>query len=500
MRRRPLVLAVLLLVIGFVAGGALTAVGATPNDSACRKGLSSTKKPSDADLLTYDACRFDKLDAAVAGLRTSATAGPTASSTPGSSSSPTPTPAPTTSGTLDLPQKPYAGGPSFWAQFPAAKAAGWDRSDMFPILVWYGSCSPEQYAFDKAHGINTYAQCNPDTPHADLKAAGLDTLFTAKGQPSASVTTQPGVLLDDEVDGRYSDSEGVAHLKQLDAQHGVQGRFSYANYTSGIVTYDRSMANSSAYLNGTFNDVIGLDQYFYSNPQCSWTDPDQAFRFRTPAGQNPIDRSSCRTSSSYGKAQQLLQEVDASDGKVDKAILAFVEVVAPGGGSQNGGTYVQPTGAQIRAAAWHSVIGGAAGVDWFTNSPDGGSANPCLSGDVLADARLGRGCSAVAPNVEAMGRTNRELLAMAPVLNAPTLRWDFGSGIDSMLKVKDGSAYVFAMTKDGGTGPRTFTLPNGIAAGTVEVVGENRALPVSSGRFTDAFPAESDVHTYRIAL
>src|SRR5206468_3178874 len=148
------------------------------------------------------------------------------------------------------------------------------------------------------------------------------------------------------------------------------------NYTSGIVTFDRSMASSSAYLNGSFNDVIGLDQYFYSNPQCSWTNADQAFRYRTPAGQTPIDRSNCRTSSSYGKAQQLLQEVDASDGKVDKAILAFVEVVAPGGGTQNGGSYVQPTGAQIRAAAWHSVIGGAAGIDWFTNSPDGGSANP----------------------------------------------------------------------------------------------------------------------------
>lgn len=423
---------------------------------------------------------------------------PTASATPSATPTPTSTPSSTptgATGALNLPTKAYAGGPEFWAKYPAAKSAGWDDPNFFPIVVWYGSCSSEQTAFDKARGINTYAQCNPDTTAAQLP--DMSTLFTPK---TPGTPRQTGVLLDDEVDGRYTDAAGQKLLTDLAAQHRTNGRFAYVNYTSGIVTFDRSMSNSSAYLNGAFNDVIGLDQYFYSNPQCSWTNDGQAFRYRTPVGQTPINRANCRTASSYGKAQDLLREVDASDGKVDKAIFAFVEVVAPGGGTQNGGSYVQPTGAQIKGAAWQSIIHGAAGIDWFSNSPDGGSANPCLSGDVLADARLGRGCTAVAPNVQAMGEVNAQIKSLAPVLNTDTLVWDFEAAADTMLKAKDGSAYVFAMTKDGGTGSRTFTLPDGVTGDSVEVVGENRNLSVTAGKFTDTFSKESDTHIYRIKI
>jgi hypothetical protein len=66
----------------------------------------------------------------------------------------------------------------------------------------------------------------------------------------------------------------------------------------------------------------------------------------------------------------------------------------------------------------------------------------------------------------------------------------------------DGSAYVFAMV-DGATQPgsRTFELPPGVTGTSVEVVGEDRTLPVGSdGTFSDDFAAEYSYHTYRIAL
>jgi hypothetical protein len=69
-----------------------------------------------------------------------------------------------------------------------------------------------------------------------------------------------------------------------------------------------------------------------------------------------------------------------------------------------------------------------------------------------------------------------------------------------MLKAKDGSAYIFAMTDDGLTGSRTFTLPGGITGSTVEVLGENRSIHIQGGKFTDAFPNEYTHHVYRIAL
>ena len=66
-----------------------------------------------------------------------------------------------------------------------------------------------------------------------------------------------------------------------------------------------------------------------------------------------------------------------------------------------------------------------------------------------------------------------------------------------MLKVKDGYAYIFAMT-DGGTGARTFTLPAGLTGNVTDEAG--RTLTVSGGRFTDTFEANTEYHLYRIAL
>jgi hypothetical protein len=68
-----------------------------------------------------------------------------------------------------------------------------------------------------------------------------------------------------------------------------------------------------------------------------------------------------------------------------------------------------------------------------------------------------------------------------------------------MLKTYDGSAYIFAMT-DGTTGSRTFTLPQGVAGRSVEVIGENRTIPVTGGGFSDSFASEYTYHVYRISL
>jgi hypothetical protein len=48
------------------------------------------------------------------------------------------------------------------------------------------------------------------------------------------------------------------------------------------------------------------------------------------------------------------------------------------------------------------------------------------------------------------------------------------------------------------TGSKTFTLPAGVTATSVTVVGEDRTIPVSSGKFTDGFAAEYSHHVYKI--
>jgi len=100
-------LAALALVVGLLAG--TTASAATANDAACRKATVSGS-PSTTELLAYDACRFDRLDAAVAALKPispspspSVTTPPTASTaptSPGPTLVPTSSPSPTSSPTL----------------------------------------------------------------------------------------------------------------------------------------------------------------------------------------------------------------------------------------------------------------------------------------------------------------------------------------------------------------------------------------------------------------
>ena len=92
--------------------------------------------------------------------------------------------------------------------------------------------------------------------------------------------------------------------------------------------------------------------------------------------------------------------------------------------------------------------------------------------------------------------------ALAPVLNMPSYDHNFGANLDTMLKWHDGSAYVFSMISGESTsfaGSRTFALPSALAgASSVEVVNENRTIPVSDGTFNDNFQHEYTYHIYRI--
>jgi hypothetical protein len=346
--------------------------------------------------------------------------------------------------------------------------------------------------YDKALGINTYAQGNDASPSAAIKANGMFTLFKPADAP-AGWSQQVGTLLDDEVDGRYDTASGLSHMRSLAAQYDVSktGGFTYSNWTSGILTYDRSMKFSTDYYNTA--NVNSVDQYFYAVPQCDWG--ANQLRWRTPQGQNPIDPTNCRTASSYGKIMSLQQEVNAAR-NVQAPLWALPTVISTGGST---GGYKQLTPDQVKAQVWASIIHEARGIVWFSQSPDQQNINDCISGDAFRDARVSN-TACLREQVKAAGEVNNQVKALAPVINTQSYAWDFGTGIDSMLKVKDGSAYIFAMTDDGKTGSRTFTLPAGVNGSTVEVVNEGRTIPVQGGKFTDSFPNEFTSHVYKVTL
>jgi hypothetical protein len=68
------------------------------------------------------------------------------------------------------------------------------------------------------------------------------------------------------------------------------------------------------------------------------------------------------------------------------------------------------------------------------------------------------------------------------VLNTQSYAWDFkAAGAETMLKVK-GTPYIFTgVAPNASTGSKTFALPAGITGSTVQVVNENRTIPVAGG-------------------
>jgi hypothetical protein len=143
---------------------------------------------------------------------------------------------------------------------------------------------------------------------------------------------------------------------------------------------------------------------------------------------------------------------------------------------------------EIEGACWSAIIHEARGIVFFQHNNDGVN-----GGYSLVDCSEER--------KELIRVSNAKITSLAPVINTQSYVWNFGPGIDSMLKAHDGSMYVFAeITLTSDPGPRTFTLPPGIGGTNVEVLDEGRTVKVMDGKFTDDFPHEYTHHVYRITF
>lgn len=382
---------------------------------------------------------------------------------------------------------PWDGGPAFYKKFSKADAAGWDDPGFFPIGVWYASANDPQMKFDKAHGINFYVQSNPDADYKVFDDNGMFSLMKVKNAPE-NWAQLPGNYIDDEVDGRFEWDAGITHIKETIAglRAVEDGRFTYANWTPSLISYDAPMDITKRYWDTV--DVSSTSNYYYASACRDW-------RLRTPSGYNPTTTATCQSASAYAKAMQVMQEVNTARG-VHSPIWMLPTVLSPEGERD---LAEQMTPDRVKAQVWAMLIHESRGIVWFTQAPGGGADNPCMSGDALADVRISdRECAR--GQVQAMAEINAQVKALAPVLNTQSYVWDFGAGLDTMLKTHDGSAYIFAMTEDAQNGQRTFTLPAGINGRTVEVVDENRSLAVVDGKFVDDFPQESTHHVYKVSL
>ncbi|MGP0223183.1 hypothetical protein [Paenarthrobacter sp. NCHU4564] len=342
---------------------------------------------------------------------------------------------------------------------------------------------PGHAAALKDIGVNVFQDAEHDgSPISTITSTGM-LVMAGQEWTRAEVGNDPNVVgwtTYDECDmglgcGGANTEENLARMQALvdRIRSYNDGRFTFANYSKGIL--------GTWWASGTMDDFLAVvdaasvDNYAYTSPPVG-----DAIRQSPhwPAGANPM------TAAAYGWQIDRARSYQATPGVHPNWI--FVESARPYLSESNARTI---TPEQMEGAMWSGIIHEARGISIFQHNNDPQFGNYSLV-DIPADRKA------------SIKAALAKIQSLAPVLNTQSYGWNAGAtGTDTMLKAKDGSAYLFAgIGLNGNTGSKTFTLPAGITGTQVEVVGENRTIPIQNGKFTDSFANEYTHHIYKVTI
>jgi hypothetical protein len=395
-----------------------------------------------------------------------------------------PPPPPPPPGGLSL--QPVDGGPSYYGQFANPLS---DAPSFFPLAAWgtydhRGTTNGvRNIDLDAQAGLNTYIwvadACN-QIPF--IRADGRFRVIYAQSENrTCKGSESSGWFLADEIDMTCGPSPGCYdQLQSIVNGLPNDGQLRYNNYGKGVLLW-QSDTDAARWINGktggnTFQQITASDLYWLTDP-------------------NERGGSRYGFASSYGDDITKERRLDALDGK-RQPIWAVVETGWPFTESAaQGDRAIQPD--ELRAAAWHTLIAGARGINYFVHSfggPHAGDHNTLRSNS-----------EGTRPETSAV---NAQIKALAPVLNAPFVSsghsaTDTMNGtVRYMLKWSGGKFYLFAGADRGG-GSATFSIPClGTATATrlapTNRPGEAATIPVSNGQWSDQFADKNAVHIYRI--
>lgn len=150
----------------------------------------------------------------------------------------------------------------------------------------------------------------------------------------------------------------------------------------------------------------------------------------------------------------------------------------------------RPTPEQIRAEVWMSLIAGSRGIVYFVHQFEPTFAEASL----LEDPEL----------LEAVKQINRQIHSLAPVLNAPDTHDlvqatpdDPDVPVDVLVKHHEDTTYVFAVSLRNVSTEVRFEISGSRAFREAVRIGEEGAVPIEDGSFTDAFGGYG-VRLYRL--
>jgi hypothetical protein len=405
------------------------------------------------------------------------------------------------SGGLDLARIPWEGGPSWWTTavngdvMTMAEAAGWAEDTWFPLGNWLGRNDAGDVATYLDCGINVYMSMT-HTPNTVTNATsqGMHVLAQANEWTDGEIGSNPlvvGWLPMDEPD-LFSTwpayQTAVANIRAKD-----DGRFAWTNWAVGPLDIGFFSDQTPAGMN--LVDANCIDQYAHTSPTVR--EHFHNYNGSDPAPQWPgphNDDAYAERSASYGWLADQMQANELAGGALTPTWVT-VETKLPYLGNEPGKDIILY--AEMKGAIWSSLIHEARGIMYFDFNGFYDANLPVGSIDPNTGVAVDTGDPAITNCEAALGAY------VAPVLNTQSYVFDFGAAnIDTMLKAKDGYAYIFAIPGfEFTSGSKTFTVTgSGIGGTNVEVVDEARNLTISGGSFSDTYTNEYDVHIYKVAI
>jgi len=370
------------------------------------------------------------------------------------------------------------------ARDDASPHAAWENGpptdpSFFPIGVWaQDGALAEKY---KALGINTYVSPAGRSLESDLdffRRAGMRAVCyqDADALKHVNDATIIAWMHGDEPDNYQDNGKGgygpaipaakiVADYRKwrrndptrpvlLNLGIGVADDLSKGTYVA--------MSEYPEYMQGC--DIVSFDIY----PVVSFHQPNsEDFLYYVPKGVDRLVR--------WANGKQIVWNI------IECTHISNVDKIA--------------TPEQVKATAWMSIIHGSMGIVYFVHQFKPVEDDAAL----LSDPRM----------MAAVKAINEQILSLAPMLNSPTLP-DGGSAtpdnplvpVDVMVKQQGKTLYLFAVGIRNLPTHATLTfdaLHRARQDATVEVVGENRTLPLWGGHVEDDF-RPYDVHIYKVTI
>jgi hypothetical protein len=373
------------------------------------------------------------------------------------------------------------GGVDYYAKFSPSLPS--DPS-YFPIGLWLDSVmSRSDIANDKGAGVNLYVGvADPEGSNLRLLRAHRQKALIQSDERTrfrGIRSETAGWLLMDEIDMTDGPRACKGRLQRVKRGLPADGRARYNNYGKGVLLWETA-AQATCFVDA--QNLVSSDLYWFTDPgQRRMVGP----RWLPERGRR-MTLDEVRRASNYGYQVDRMRALDARNGR-RKPIWNAVEVGWPFTESAaEGGRAIQP--AEIRAAVWHSLIAGARGILYFDHQFGG----PCPD-------RVLRPPDCYPQNRATVKSVNRQIRALAPVLNARTVTsdWTTNSSIRAMVRWYAGKFYVFAGSRENRKSTGTFTLPC-VGDATAERLGEGGSVHISGGSFRDSFADGNAIHIYRI--